>query len=57
MSNLQIIEKLSKIAKEQNMSIKELSNKLSELDAIREYEERIEKSHQEYIDILGADEF
>lgn len=57
MSNLQIIEKLSLIVEEQNKIIKELSIKLAELNAISEYKERIEKSHKDYIDVLGANEF
>lgn len=56
MSNLQIIECFSKIIEKQIILIKELAFRLSELDAISDYEERIAKAHQDYINVLGADE-
>lgn len=56
MSNLQIIEHLAMIVEEQIILIKEMSARLEELDALKEYEERIEKARQDYVNVLGANE-
>ena len=57
MSNLSIIQALSQLVEEQNVIIRLLSEKLREAGVQSEdVENRIKNAHQQYIEILGADE-